>query len=205
MGSNKYPDFNNQIHSAMRELGRENFYLEILEECKQEELNEREIFWIAYYNSFKNGYNGTSGGQLEESNTKGENNGRALLTEQDVIYIRECYNNHIPFREVFKKYSDKISKRGFQKIWQFETWKYVHPEYHTEENKKWHNTQAKANDSKVAANNKRSFSEEEVRNMRRMFKENEMNAAEIWKNFYPEKAYSTVLNAIQGTTYKDIH
>lgn len=50
---------------------------------------------------------------------QGENNPRALLTEAMVYEIRQMYNHQIPFRDA---YADKISKRGFQKVWHFETW-----------------------------------------------------------------------------------
>jgi len=33
-----------------------------LEECPKELLDEREIYWIKYYNTFENGYNLTVGG-----------------------------------------------------------------------------------------------------------------------------------------------
>lgn len=36
---------------------------EILEICKKEELNDREIFYIKYYNTFNNGLNCTTGGE----------------------------------------------------------------------------------------------------------------------------------------------
>ena len=51
-----------KIHKVMAELGIENFYLEILEECLYEQLNEREQYWIQKYNSFENGYNSDEGG-----------------------------------------------------------------------------------------------------------------------------------------------
>lgn len=35
---------------------------EILEECAVEELNEKEIYWIAFYNTYNDGYNSTIGG-----------------------------------------------------------------------------------------------------------------------------------------------
>lgn len=47
---------------ALHKYGVENFTFEILEECNQEQLNEREIYWIAHYDTFKNGYNLTMGG-----------------------------------------------------------------------------------------------------------------------------------------------
>lgn len=54
-----------KLYQAMREFGVENFTFEVIEECEQNQqvLNEREIYWIEYYNSYKNGYNSTHGGQ----------------------------------------------------------------------------------------------------------------------------------------------
>lgn len=50
------------IHKAIKKYGIKNFIFEILEECPREQLNEREKYWIAYYDSFYNGYNETLGG-----------------------------------------------------------------------------------------------------------------------------------------------
>ena len=49
---------------AIRKYGKENFQREIIEECDNSQLNEREIYWINHYNSTdKNvGYNITLGG-----------------------------------------------------------------------------------------------------------------------------------------------
>ena len=57
-----YHEYNKVLYKAFRKYGIENFDFEIVEECKPDELNEREIYWITYYNSFKNGYNATPGG-----------------------------------------------------------------------------------------------------------------------------------------------
>lgn len=54
---------NSEFHKAIRDIGEEHFKIEILEECPIERLNEREVFWISYYNSFYCGYNSTHGGQ----------------------------------------------------------------------------------------------------------------------------------------------
>lgn len=51
------------LYSAMLKYGKENFTIEKVEEVPNEKLDEREIFWIAEYDSFKNGYNMTQGGQ----------------------------------------------------------------------------------------------------------------------------------------------
>ncbi len=167
-------------------------------------LDDLEKYFINYYDSYKNGYNATKGGnEVGNSVHKGETNGRALLNKEDVEYIRECYNEHIPFKIIYEQYKDKISKRGLQKIWWFETWKDIHPEYHTEENKYWHSHQAKANAPEVAANNKRKFSAEEVRQMREEY-DNGLTPKEVWLKYAPELAWGTVYNAITRKTYKDI-
>lgn len=52
------------IGKAIRKYGKENFTIEIIEECETpEQLNEREKFWIAFFNCMSpNGYNLTDGG-----------------------------------------------------------------------------------------------------------------------------------------------
>lgn len=50
------------IKYAFHKYGVDNFIFEVLEECKQEELNEKEQYWIKYFNTFENGYNLTLGG-----------------------------------------------------------------------------------------------------------------------------------------------
>lgn len=51
------------IHRAIKKYGAENFTFSILEECDVKYLDEKEIFWIDYYDSYFNGYNETSGGK----------------------------------------------------------------------------------------------------------------------------------------------
>ena len=55
--------YDTAIHRAIRKYGVENFLFDIVEECCQDELREREIYWINYYGSFGNGYNLTTGGE----------------------------------------------------------------------------------------------------------------------------------------------
>lgn len=52
-----------KLHKAVRQFGREHFYVEALEEhVPVEELDQKEIEYIAQYDAFQNGYNGTPGG-----------------------------------------------------------------------------------------------------------------------------------------------
>lgn len=146
----KAKDYNSQFHQAVRKYGGFGaFDYSVICELSPEEyslelINQLEKTFIKIYNSYENGYNATPGGEENPHRAQvGEANGRALLTEEDVIYIRECYNSHIPFKKVYEEYKDKISKRGLQKVWWFQTWKNILPEYHTEENKYWHSHNAK--------------------------------------------------------------
>lgn len=52
----------NKIYSAMQKDGVENFSFEVIEECKPAELNEKEKYWIQYYQSNLYGYNMSVGG-----------------------------------------------------------------------------------------------------------------------------------------------
>lgn len=51
------------IHKAIFKYGKNNFTFEVIEEIPKQQLNEREEYWIKYYNSYTNGYNSTKGGQ----------------------------------------------------------------------------------------------------------------------------------------------
>ena len=50
------------FHKAIQKYGVENFEWEVIEQCKKSELDERESYWIEYYDSFNKGYNRTKGG-----------------------------------------------------------------------------------------------------------------------------------------------
>lgn len=51
---------NRPLYSAMRKYGIKHFHIELIEETTDP--NEREIYWIEQYNSYKDGYNATKGG-----------------------------------------------------------------------------------------------------------------------------------------------
>lgn len=64
MHQHQYELGNTHFDRAKKKYGFENFKLEIVEDnIPKEKLSEREIYWIKYYDSFKNGYNSTSGGE----------------------------------------------------------------------------------------------------------------------------------------------
>ena len=51
------------IHKAITKYGKSNFTIEVIEEVESTNLNDRERYWIRYYDSYNNGYNSTEGGQ----------------------------------------------------------------------------------------------------------------------------------------------
>lgn len=55
--------YNSKLYKALRKYGIENFTFSIIEECSLEELGQKEIYWINYYNSYYTGYNMTLGGE----------------------------------------------------------------------------------------------------------------------------------------------
>ncbi len=58
---------NMYIKRAIHKYGKSKFHISLLEETSIEKLNEREKYWIAYYDSYNNGYNLTLGGQDSNS------------------------------------------------------------------------------------------------------------------------------------------
>lgn len=55
---------NTHLYRAMRKYGADNFYCEVLEDnLSIEQLDQQETYWIKFYDSYKNGYNSTLGGQ----------------------------------------------------------------------------------------------------------------------------------------------
>lgn len=78
---NTIESWDRSIYQAIRKYGLENFSWEIIEKCSKDELDEKEIYWINYYNSYKNGYNQTMGGNGTHGNS-------IKITKEQVEEIR---------------------------------------------------------------------------------------------------------------------
>lgn len=50
------------LYNAMNKYGIENFEIEIIEECSEDLLEEKEKYWINVFDTYHNGYNATLGG-----------------------------------------------------------------------------------------------------------------------------------------------
>ena len=113
------------VDVAIQKYGKDSFLYEVLEECPVTELNQREKYWIEHYQSHLTGYNCSVGGDQQSI---GINNGRTKLTDEDIIFIRKAYNNHLKQKDVYKQFEDKISFPHFQNIWQGRIWSHIMPE-----------------------------------------------------------------------------
>ena len=186
----------NYFHNALLKYGIENFTIEVIDEANNlEELNEKEIYWIAYYNTYKGfGYNCNAGG----GNSRGENNGRTNLTNEDVAYIRECYDLHLRRRDVYEQFKDKITFSSFASIWDGTTWKDIKQEVYTEENKQYYKYHATDGENSVSA----ILSDKEVINCRKRYV-NE-TAKEIYQDYKDRLSYQTLQSILWGRSYKHL-
>lgn len=55
------------LHRAIKKHGLHNFIFEVIEKSPKNLLNEKEVYWISYYDTYKNGYNATIGGDAVTS------------------------------------------------------------------------------------------------------------------------------------------
>lgn len=76
------------LYKAFKKYGLDNFSFEALEKVDNDKLDEREKYWIDYYDSYKNGYNMTLGGRSVE------------LYKWDLQEILDLYHLHKSARKV---------------------------------------------------------------------------------------------------------
>ena len=99
---------NMHIKRAIFKYGKENFNIKELETCKVELLNEREIYYIDLYNSYKEGYNSTLGGNQFNI---------ALKLEEYSEDIINLYKLGFSLRNIAKEYNvDKATIKHILEI-----------------------------------------------------------------------------------------
>ena len=108
-------DYNNSlIDKAIQKYGKQHFWFEILE-SQIENYNEREKYWIKYYNSkVPFGYNILDGGD-EPPIYYGDNNPNVRISDANVVSLKEdLKTTQLSLLELAKKYN--ISKKQVLRI-----------------------------------------------------------------------------------------
>ena len=90
-----YDESNSAIHAAIVKYGRQHFSIKEIEKIPISQLDEREIYWIAYYDTYKNGYNKTPRGSYGIGNS------------YDNLYVVEK-NIYIPSVEYFARKCNEV-------------------------------------------------------------------------------------------------
>lgn len=94
---------NYTLYKAIRKYGKEYFWIEQLEECSSDKLDEREIFWIDYLDTFYSGYNETKGGRFSP-------------LQEDYPRLKFTFNKKVVIYNSAEELSNLLSlHRGFSK------------------------------------------------------------------------------------------
>jgi len=104
----KSKDGNTKFYRAVRKYGWDNFIYGIIDEFNKQILDEMEIFYIKNYNSFRNGYNSTLGGD-------GTNSRVLTEEEKEKSKNRMIHTNPMKDENTRKKVSEKLKGRKIPK------------------------------------------------------------------------------------------
>ena len=187
---------NKPLYKAFVEYGIKNFSFEILEECSIKDLGDKEKYYIEKFNTYKDGYNATTGGE----DYNGEGHPKHKLNKDDIIDIRTRYNNLERKHEVYELYKNRIGESGFHKIWNCETWKGIMEEVYTPENKEFH----KHNTANKGSQNGRSkLTEIEVKEIRQRRKNGE-KLLDVYQDYQDKLTYGSFTNVWTYQNWKNI-
>lgn len=192
-------DANLPVHKAMAKYeNKQGYFLEILELCDKEQLDEREKYWIKYYKSHisQNGYNIAYGGQ-DSFALKRENHSQAKLTENQVKKIKQAI---IKREKTFTEIADEfdVSRATITMINRGKCWKDEGVHYPLVDNVE--------NDFVAHAKQraKRKFSAEEVQKIRYMRNVEKRTLPEISHYFNDRCSLAMLKNIAKYQSYKDI-
>ena len=193
-----------KIYRAMRKYNITKDDFEIIESNidSQDLANEREIYWIAFYDSYHNGYNSTPGGQTG-SYCLGEKSHFAKLSEEDVINIRRIrYTKKYQRSEIWELYKKQISESAFGKVWNYESWKHILPELNTEELRTFYRQLRK--NAKGDKNGRSKFTNEEVYELRVLYYVEAIPFQELLEKYGKGVNRTSLQKLLYGKNYKEV-
>lgn len=120
--------YNEHLQNAFNKYGRNNFFVDVLEECPVEKLNEREKYYIQLYDSAtrEKGYNIEYGGN--NSTVSNETKEKLMIQKsskniEDIISIKKELYKGTPRKIISQKYN--ISKGNLDAIAQLNNYRLI--------------------------------------------------------------------------------
>ena len=176
----------------------------ILEECSLNELDEKEKYWITFYQSNQKqiGYNIEAGGKQGHGCIIKRN-----LTDDEILDIRKKRYDGMRKKDVYSFYKSKISFGGFEKIWLGTSFPQLGKELLSAfDNKTRQEYSSMAN---IGTNNGQSkLNAEEIRNIRATFENRDITAPDRPLLLELATSYNvsvtTIFNIVHYNTYKNI-
>ncbi len=127
---------NMPICRAIKKYGKSNFLIEELEECPNNKLDEREKYWIQYFDSFnkENGYNATFGGQdngfimtnkiSEVKRLWDEGYGQKQIVEKTKLNVETVHNyllkSGVTLKDIKERHGILVGKSKAIKVLQYD-------------------------------------------------------------------------------------
>lgn len=195
---------NLKVYKAMRKyhITINDFYILENNILTSEEANAKEIYYIKKYNAQKEGYNIGSGG-LNGWQPKGENHVRAILTDAELLRLREIrFSKLYSFNEVYEFYKDRLSYSGFQKYWNYDSRPEIGEHLNTPELKLYYRKDKEKIKGENHFNSK--LSNEEVIKARNEYWVKGIKMKDIWQNYKDKYSLSGFRKIILGQTYSNI-
>lgn len=193
-----------KIYRAMRKYNITIEAFSIIEDniTSQDEANSKEIYYIKKFNSIKNGYNITEGGQCGNG-LCGENHPNHTLTDDQIKEIREIRaTKTYTIKEVYAFYDDLMSYSGFQKIWLYESRPEIASELNTQELRDFYSI-----DKRAIKGEKHFLSKltaEEVIKIRNQYWVEGLEMKEIYEYYKDKYSLSGFKKIVLGNTYTNI-
>jgi len=152
-----------------------------------------------YYNTRRNGYNITKGGETFPD-LRGELNPNSKLTKEDVVKIRNAYKNKERRRDVYLLYKNIISENTFQDVWIGKTWKNIMPEVYTKENKEFQKNNNAKYDITIGSNLKI----EDIENIRELYEQKIVTVSEAYNLYKNKISYDGFKSIWYGHSFPEI-
>lgn len=189
------------IIAALRKYGFDNFDFSIIEQCDElsnEQLLEREQYWMNYYDSqnLEKGYNLLDATETPlEVLSQGSKNVKARLNEEKVLAIREMiYLQNISPAEVYKMFANEISYDAFNKAYRGDTWKNVDTSMIRNIN----------SEVERKGKPKAKLTKEDVIEIRRLAEQEHWTVSEIYDKYLGICTRGTIKRVVNYETWKNV-